>query len=484
MADRASAAAGPPTATWRDLFHDGRAVYTTLVVLATAMHALQILVIAIIMPTVVSDIGGAAYYTWPAMTYTVGSIVGAASVGPVWATLGRRRGLVVGAFAFLLGTVACALAPGMGALIAARAFQGYAGGLIAGAAMALISGLFAPNLRTRVIAIYQGTWMVAQLCGPVVGGLFAEINWWRGSFWVVVPIIVGFACVAWLKVPEGRDAEAGRDSAFPFVRLALLGCGVVAMAMIGPISETALRIGLAIAALGLVWISLRLDHLATNRLFPSAAFSVRSPVGLTLWILLVGGVAHVAITVFLPLLLQRVHGVTPLFISFVSIVISAGWTVGTFSVTGWTGARERLALSISPPLSLIGLAGMTATAAVSEIGLFTASAFVFGLGFGMQNVHIIARTMAGAAVGEERITAAAVPVFRSLGTAFGAALAGVLSTLAGLGDATDPQAIGAALTFVYGLNLLPMIAVGAFTLLLLRGAAARVAAPEPISRHA
>lgn len=459
-------------AAWRDLLRDGRALYTVLVILATAMHALQILVIAIIMPTVVADIGGAAYYTWPAMTYTVGSIVGAASVGPVWAALGRRGGLVAGAGAFLAGTIGCALAPDMGALIAARAFQGYAGGMIAGAAMALIGGLFPPGLRTRILALYQGTWMVAQLCGPVVGGAFAEIAWWRGSFWVVVPLIVAFAAVAWFKVPKPRDDEAAQEAAFPLARLTLLASGVVAMALIGPLSDAPLRFGLAVAALGLVALTFRLDRASTNRLFPSAALSVRSPVGLTLWILLVGGLAHVAITVFLPLLLQRVHGVTPLFISVVSIVISAGWTVGTFSVSGWTGARERLALALSPPLILAGLAGMTVTATMPGIALLVASGFVFGLGFGMQNVHVIARTMAAAAPGEERITAAAVPAFRSLGTAFGAALSGVLSTLAGLGDAIDPQAVGSAVTFVYGLQLLPIVVIAALTAQLLRAEAA------------
>lgn len=78
--------AAPPA--WRDLILDGRSVYSTLVFLGTALHALRILVIAIIIPTVVADIGGAEVSTWAALPYTVGAIVGTASLGPVW----RRRG--------------------------------------------------------------------------------------------------------------------------------------------------------------------------------------------------------------------------------------------------------------------------------------------------------------------------------------------------------------------------------------------------------
>ena len=46
--------------SWGDLLRGSDGVVCWLVILATALHALQILVIAIIMPTVVADIGGAA----------------------------------------------------------------------------------------------------------------------------------------------------------------------------------------------------------------------------------------------------------------------------------------------------------------------------------------------------------------------------------------------------------------------------------------
>ena len=58
--------------------------------------------------------------------------------------------------------------------------------------------------------------------------------------------------------------------------------------------------------------------------------------------------SQTAVTLFLPLLLQVVHGVSPLFINFVTIVISLGWSIGTFSVSGWSGARERIALWLGP----------------------------------------------------------------------------------------------------------------------------------------
>src|SRR5262249_16794029 len=163
------------------IFRNGLGLYSALVIGGIAMHATQMLVIAIIMPTIVTDIGGAAYYTWAAMLYTIGSIVGASSTRVVWGRVGPPRRHSLAPLVFALGTIACALAPNIGVLIAARAVQGWAGGLVAGSGMALISGLFDARLRTRIIALSQGTFTACHLSGPVVGGIFAAVHWWQGS---------------------------------------------------------------------------------------------------------------------------------------------------------------------------------------------------------------------------------------------------------------------------------------------------------------
>src|ERR1700741_3060012 len=63
---------------------------------------------------------GAAYYTLAAMLYRIGAIVGASSTGVVWSRFGPRKGYTLGAGLFAVSTTACAVAPDIGALIAAR----------------------------------------------------------------------------------------------------------------------------------------------------------------------------------------------------------------------------------------------------------------------------------------------------------------------------------------------------------------------------
>ena len=68
--------------------------FTIVLNLAVGLFALDTLVVITVMPTVVGDIGGTEYYSWTIMLYMVGSIVGAASAGPVKELLGRRKGYV------------------------------------------------------------------------------------------------------------------------------------------------------------------------------------------------------------------------------------------------------------------------------------------------------------------------------------------------------------------------------------------------------
>ena len=461
MQERTSKAGDEPgKGRWDELLRDGRALYTTLIIGGVALHGTQILVIAIIMPSIVADIGGAVYYTWGSMLYTIGSIVGASSTGPVWARFGARKGYTLGATVFGLGTLWCALAPDMASLILARGLQGWAGGLIAGGGMAMITSLFDASLRTRVLAVSQATFTVCHLSGPLLGGSFAAMHWWRGSFLVMLPIVAAFAVLAWVKIPERFDTEAasGAEPAFPFFRLATLSAGVFCVAATGPLDNTMASLVLVAAAVGLVSLAFRLDAKAPNKLFPSDTLSLKAPVGPALAILTLHSVAQTAVMLFLPLLLLGVHGVSPVLINIVTIVLSIGWTTGTLIVSGWSGTRERLALLAGPMLALAALIGMTLVARNTDIGLVLLGilGFVMGLGIGSYHVHLIARTMEGAAREEHRTTAAALTSSRSLGTAFGAAIAGVVAHAAGLGSVGDPVAVGRAVTAVFTSCWIPL----------------------------
>jgi MFS family permease len=352
--------------------------------------------------------------------------------------------------------------------------------------MALIATLFDQRLRTRIIAISQGTFTACHLSGPIVGGVFAAMQWWRGSFWMMAPLMLIFAGLAYWKIPDRLSCEAERNrfAGVPFLRFGTLAAGVLCVAASGSVTGLAFRVLLIAAAVVLVGLTFGLDRRAADNLFPRGALSINAPIGLALWILSLHGMTQTSVTLFLPLLLQVVHQVSPVVINFLSIVISMGWTTATFTVSGWSGKRERLALTSGPVIATTGLASLTAVALLPGLALMTFSAFVMGIGIGVYNVHLVARAMDSVAADEYRSTASALTSVRSIGTAFGAAIAGVVANVAGLGDATEPGAVGNAVTTVYMFCCIPF---GLAALLMFRFVRITVGQPErsalPGERH-
>jgi predicted MFS family arabinose efflux permease len=127
-------------------------------------------------------------------------------------------------------------------------------------------------------------------------------------------------------------------------------------------------------------------------------------------------------------------------------------------------------------LAFAGLVCLTLVAVQPVLALLAASTLLMGLGIGIYNVHLVARTMGCAAPSEQRSLASALTSVRSLGTAFGAAIAGVVANTAGLGAATEPQAVGHAVTAVYMFCWVPFGLAAVFMLRFIHLALPRTAA--------
>jgi MFS family permease len=461
-------------AGWSELFTGANAAYTVMVMLGVVMYSLQILIIVTVMPTVVSEIGGGAYYVWASMLYQVGAIVGAASVGPVWSRTGGRGAFVLAGAVFALGTLGCAVAPGMLELVLSRGVQGYGGGLIIGGTMGLVGRVFQANQRTRVLAVYQGMWSLCSLVGPFFGGAFAEIGWWRGAFWTSLPFIVGFCAMAWWKVPKGLSQS--KSGAFPVVRIGMLALGVMGVAGAGQMPSAVGRAVLIVLAIACIALTFRVDARAKHKLFPSDPLSLTKPVGMGYWMLIIVGAAQAGITILLPLVLQVVHEVTPLLVGVSSLLSATAWTIGTFLVSGWAGSRERFAMVSGPLLMVVAVLAFLAAIQGGSLAVLLSAAFVLGFGVGVHHVHLNARIMENAVKGEETITASSMSMVRSLGQAIGTASAGMVANIAGLGVSIDPGTVAHSVSTVFVCALVPL---GFAVVLIARLAHRVVPAGEP-----
>ncbi|WP_410586577.1 MFS transporter [Amycolatopsis sp. lyj-23] len=152
---------------------------------------------------------GAAAQVWIVAIYPLTAAPLLLPSGTLGDRFGRRRVLVTGYAVFGAASLGCALAPGVPALLAARALLGVGGALIMPVTMSLLRELF-PDRRQRrtAIAVCSGIAGTGSVFGPVLGGLLVEAWGWRATFLVNPPVILAavVAALRWLpRSPPGRQ---------------------------------------------------------------------------------------------------------------------------------------------------------------------------------------------------------------------------------------------------------------------------------------
>jgi len=459
--ERASDAVSHPQPTspsaWSVLFRGPHLPYTLILVLGIGVHAIGIHLLATVLPSVVADIGGATFYTWATMLYTIASIIGTACGGLMRATLDLRRGYLLGVLIVLVGWGGCAIAPHISVLLIARAIQGFGSGLLVALAYSMVSEFYAETLRARILSAISGIWGVAALVGPLVGGLFATGGWWRGAFWMAIPVLLLLGGLAWRVLPA---IEAhGMAGEFPSLRLALLGAGVLCVAASGHVASFRWQLLLLAGAVVLVGCSFRLDGQAGQRLFPSQPVSLGNPVGTAFWMFFLFGTTTSLMTVFMPLFLSVLHGVSLLVAGYINALLSMSWTMLALGSAGLRERQVRYAIVFGPMLMVSGAVGLRVSVVegpLPVLGIFVA---LTGAGIGLCFAHIGSWTMAAARPGESAVTAASIPMIQSLGIAFGAALAGMVANTAGLALGLFPATVVSAATWVYQLSIAPPLAM-------------------------
>lgn len=156
--------------------------------LAQFMGALDQTIIAPAMPTLGRTLGDVETLPWVVTAYLLVSTAVTPLYGKLADIHGRRPMLLLSIGLFVLGSVACALAPSMLTLALARGFQGLGGGGLIALTQTIVGDIIPPKQRPQYQAYIQTTWLAAGLGGPIVGGFFAEYTHWSMIFWINLPL--------------------------------------------------------------------------------------------------------------------------------------------------------------------------------------------------------------------------------------------------------------------------------------------------------
>ena len=102
---------------WGDLLSGKNAIYALALAGGVMLHAVNIYIVATILPSVVRDIGGLDYYAWSTTLFVAASILGSALSARLLRGAGPRGAYGVAALLFAAGTLVCAVAPTMPVLL-------------------------------------------------------------------------------------------------------------------------------------------------------------------------------------------------------------------------------------------------------------------------------------------------------------------------------------------------------------------------------
>jgi EmrB/QacA subfamily drug resistance transporter len=407
------------------------------ILMAMFLAALDQTIVATALPTLGRDLGDLDHLPWVVTAYLLASTAVAPLYGKLSDIYGRRVMMLTGIWIFLAGSVACALAPTMLALVLARALQGLGGGGLISLAQTIIADVVPPRDRPRYQVHIASVFVASSVAGPVLGGVFAEHLHWSLIFWINVP--VGLVALA---MTSARLKLLPRHERYH--RLDLLG------ALLMVCASTTLMLALTWGGVSYPWLSVQVVGLLLGSALLWIAFTWRLltaaepflPLNLfsnsvVLWATLGSCFTmgtFIGLTIYAPIYLQSVLGMSAADSGFALIPLMAG-TVSGAVLSGRNMAR----LKHYKRLPMAGLAlsiGTMAALTVYPIGLpLWLLEVLFGLAsFGLGTVLPVVTVSIQNAVPLHQLGTATANMnfFRSLGgaiavAAFGAILFGGLS---------------------------------------------------------
>ena len=428
--------------SWSDLVEGGHALATSVVALSVLAPALNAFITSTVFPSAVADIGGLPIFAWGSTAYAVTAIMGSASLSVLVGRVGARAGGLVASAIFAGGTIVCASAWSMPVMVIGRAAQGLGAGLLIGSAYGAVRAQFPERLWPRLLAVISAAWGAAAMTGPAVGGFFAARGVWRAAFWTMVPLVLVAAALSWRMLGASPPRATARQRAF--ARLLALCIAVVCVGSVANVRTPALQGVLAVAAVAMVTLAVRADRRASSPLFPRDMLSLALPLGQGFWMIFLLAMSTSPVGVFIPLLLQAIHGVPPAVAGYLQASQSFSWTMATLVGARLDNDRVRGAIVLGPCLVATGFVGLFATIGTGPVPVIAVCIVLIGVGIGTCWAHVSKIILASGRQDEAALTGSVVPTAQQFAIAFGAAVSGIVVNATGL--STDPSPAVAALT--------------------------------------
>ena len=433
MARTTSAETAPPR--WREVFAGARGRLTAGLLILEALVAVEIMVVATILPAVQEELQGLQLYGWNYVALTLASFGAVPIAGKLTDRLGPRKVLGAAIGFYVVGLVLAASAPTMLMLVIARFVQGIGGGGLYVVSLATVAKTYPERIRPRVMALLASMWILPGLLGPPVGAVIAETVGWRWAFLAPLPLIVLATLMVIPSLGGVSVHEEGSKLPVAASLVLMLGAGSLLAGLTDP---SVWSIPLVVVGTAVIIPTLR-------RITPAGTLTARRGLPAASAAAFLASAAFFAIDGFVPLMLVKTRGLS---IGTAGIVVTAGalaWAAGSWwqsRVFGRLGAR----LLTAAGAMLIG-----AGATVVAVGLLEVPVVVpyVGWAIGSAGMGIVFPTiplsvMGEAVEGREAGELSSMILMDYLGFGIGAGLAGASVALADAGTLTIREGLAGA----------------------------------------
>lgn len=265
--------------------------------------------INVALPSIGKQLGlDAVLLSWVATSYLLAAAVFLVPFGRLADIQGRKRIFALGVLVYAVSSLVCGLSTSAPMLLSFRAVQGVGGAMIFGTGVALLTSVYPPSERGRVLGINVAAVYLGGSVGPLFGGLLTDHFGWRSVFLTHPPLgLLIFVLTVWKLKGEWAGA---RGEEFDLAGSLIYGVSVIA-GMYG-LSQIPAPLGIGLLALGLVgavtfvrWEMRVSKPVLDIRLFRNAVFAFSNLAAL------VNYSATAAVSFLLSLYLQYIKGLSP-----------------------------------------------------------------------------------------------------------------------------------------------------------------------------
>src|SRR5579863_8079692 len=407
-----------------------RTIWTFVITsVALFMASLDNLVVTTALPSIRAHLHASLEgLQWTVNAYTLTFAVLLLTGATLGERYGRRRMFVIGLGLFTAGSAGAALAPGIGALVAARAVQGVGAALLVPLTLTLLSAAVPPARRGLALGAWGAVGGLAIAIGPLVGGAVVEGASWQWIFWLNVPIGIVLLPIARARLTESRGPATSLD--LPGLVLASLGLFGIVLGVVrgndhGWTSLTvlpAIVIGALLVAAFIGWELRTREPMLPMHLFRSRGFTATNAASLLMFFGMFGS------TFLLAQFLQVVQHYSPLQAGLRTLP----WTAMPVFIAPVAGALSdriggRPLLAAGLALQAVGLGWLATGTSPTEPYLTLVPAFVIsGVGMSLFFAPVANVVLGSVRRDQEGIASGANNAIRELGGVFGIAVLGAV----------------------------------------------------------